>query len=414
MRRTATYLALLLPTLPLLQACGGAGAWEGTVTDSAGVAVVHNPAVPMWRAEDEWSATEELRIGTMAGEQNYQFGQITFLDVGPDGTIYVADLQAVEIRAYDATGKHVLTVGGKGSGPGELQQPQFVLADPDGGFIVPDLGNQRVNRYGPGGESRGSFPIQMQAGVPTRWMVDPAGRLMAQLRGLNLPGMAALEGGDPIVVYDIMGAVVDTVAVLPKGQTLEGMTQERLSIKVFAPEPVWDLDPEGNILYAMNDQFRILVNTPDGTLTRVITKEVEPKPVEEADRNAILRLLREQYAQYGVPPAQMEQIMSGIGFADYYPAFGQLFVGPEGTLWVQRIRSARDMAGAAGEEVEFDPQAIGSPEWEVFDAEGRWLGVVTLPDRFQPVDVRGDDLYGIWRDEMDVQYVMRLRVNRPE
>ena len=27
---------LLLPVLSLLQACGGAGAWEGTVTDSAG------------------------------------------------------------------------------------------------------------------------------------------------------------------------------------------------------------------------------------------------------------------------------------------------------------------------------------------------------------------------------------------
>jgi hypothetical protein len=137
------------------------------------------------------------------------------------------------------------------------------------------------------------------------------------------------------------------------------------------------------------------------------------KPVEEADRNAMQRLLREQYAQVGVPPAQIEQVMAAVGFAEFYPAFGQLFMGPEQTLWVQKVRSARDMAAAAGEVVEFDPQDLGSPEWEIFDDQGRWLGVVTLPDRFQPVNVRGDQLYGVWRDELDVPYIMRLKVNRP-
>ena len=101
-----------------------------------------------------------------------------------------------------------------------------------------------------------------------------------------------------------------------------------------------------------------------------------------------------------------------MGFADFYPAFGQIFLGPEGTLWVQRIRSASDMAGDTEEEFEFDPQDIGSPEWEVLDREGRYMGVVTFPDRFQPRNVQGDHIYGLWQDELDVQYIMRLKVNR--
>jgi hypothetical protein len=124
--------------------------------------------------------------------------------------------------------------------------------------------------------------------------------------------------------------------------------------------------------------------------------------------------MREQYEQFNVPPQAIEQLMQGIRFADTYPAFGQLFVGPTGNLWVQRIRSARDMAGEAEEAVEFDPQAMGSPEWELFDTQGRFLGVVTLPDRFNPLKAEGDALYGVWRDEFDVQYVMRMRVDRPE
>ena len=236
---------------------------------------------------------------------------------------------------------------------------------------------------------------------------------MAQLRGLNRPGMAALEEGDPIVVYDTTGVVVDTVAMLPKGQTLAGTTEGQFSMVLFSPEPVWDLASDGSIYFALNDQFRIMVNDADGNLLRVIKKDVEKKLVGDRDKNAIRRLLREQWTQVGVPPAQLEQLMQGVGFAEYFPAFGQIFIGPQETLWVQRIQSAADMAQGSEEEVEFDPQDLGSPEWEVFDAEGRFLGVVTMPDRFRPVNTDGDQIYGVYRDELDVQYIMRLQVNRP-
>ena len=45
---------------------------------------------------------------------------------------------------------------------------------------------------------------------------------------------------------------------------------------------------------------------------------------------------------------------------------------------------------------------------DVFDAEGRFMGVLALPDRFQPLRVSGDRIYGVWRDELDVQHVMVL------
>lgn len=405
----------VLAVLPLLQACGpSSAAWEGTITDSAGVAIVQNTATPLWSGDEAWTVTEDLRIGTVAGDPEYQFGMVVYMDVADDGTIYVMDMQAQEVRAFDHQGNYLTTIGGPGGGPGEMGQGSvFVLVDTEGGLVVPDMGNRRVNLYGPDGEPRGSFPIQLQAGVPMRWELDDGGRLMAQLRGMDLPGVEALEGGDPIVVYDTTGAVVDTVAVIPKGGVLEGISEEGVSIRVFAPEPVWGLDADGSIYYAMSDKFNVFVNNPDGTLARIIRKDVPVKPVEEADREALLGLMREQYEEFGLPPAQIEQIMAGVGFAESYPAFGNLLVGPQGTLWVQRVRSARDMGVGVEEGVVFDPQDMGSPEWEILDARGRFLGVVTLPDRFRPVQMVGDHIYGIWQDELDVQYVMRLRVDRP-
>jgi hypothetical protein len=404
--------SLLVLTLPLLQACESGGAWEGTVTDSAGIAIVANTATPLWRGDEAWTVEEELSIGTVAGEPEYQFGLISGIDVDGEGNIHVLDLQAREVRSYDSQGNYLRTFGGPGSGPGELsQQALGLFATPSGEILVIDLGNQRVNRYASDGTSRGSFRVDISSGVPARWDIAADGRVMAQLRGLNLPGMAALAEGDPIVIYDTTGVVVDTLTMLPKGQTVEELSEERISMRLFAPEPLWDLADDGTVYTAMSNRYRIQMSTPDGALTRIITRDVERKLVSEGEQTAILEALREQMSGLGAPPQAVEQIIQGVVFADHYPVFGLLFCGPGQSLWVQRIRSAADMV--EGEDVEFDPQAIGSPEWEVFDAEGRYLGVVTLPERFQPAAVDGDFLYGIWRDELDVQHVKRLRVNMP-
>jgi hypothetical protein len=59
----------------------------------------------------------------------------------------------------------------------------------------------------------------------------------------------------------------------------------------------------------------------------------------------------------------------------------------------------------------YNPQLdLGSRAWDVFDADGRYLGVVDMPLRFQPVRFLGNAIYGIQRDELDVQYVVKFQV----
>jgi hypothetical protein len=419
-RRTVPTLLILILTLPLLQACDATSAWEGTITDSAGISVVHNTTVPLWGPGEGWTFTEDLRIGTVAGEPEYQFGQIFpvgSMDVDEEGNIYVIDVQAQEARVFDPQGVFLRSMGGPGSGPGELSQAAFYLfTDNEGRTFIPDLGNQRVSIFDPSGEPSGSFPIQLQAGVPALWRVDNTGRVLAQLRAIPIPGVEiseTMETGDPIVVYDTTGAVVDTLAILPKGETLQGISEQGLDMVMFAPEPFWNIDDQGRILYGTNDQYKILVNDTEGNLIRIITREVEKTRVEESDKEAIMGFLREFALSQGAPPAQVDQIFGGMGFAEYYPVIGLILMGPEGSIWAQRTRTGRDIAEAAEESGEVDIQEVlGSPDWDVFDADGRWLGPVTLPARFQPVVVKGDQVYGVWADELDVQYIMRLTVNR--
>ena len=54
---------------------------------------------------------------------------------------------------------------------------------------------------------------------------------------------------------------------------------------------------------------------------------------------------------------------------------------------------------------------------DVFDPEGRYLGRITSPVRLDwmvPPEITEDYLLGVALDELDVRYVVRLRLKRSE
>lgn len=54
--------------------------------------------------------------------------------------------------------------------------------------------------------------------------------------------------------------------------------------------------------------------------------------------------------------------------------------------------------------------ATASSEWDVFDPEGRYLGVIELPCSDRALTFAGDRIYGLWEDELDVQYIVAWRI----
>ncbi|HEX7117190.1 MAG TPA: 6-bladed beta-propeller [Longimicrobiales bacterium] len=394
-----------------LAACGGgpAGEWGGTVSDSSGVSIVANPETGLWRGAEAWTVEETLRIGALDGAAAYQFGAIQSLDVDSRGRIYVLDQQAQQIRVFDADGRHVRTIGRPGSGPGELSRGAMAVVVGAGDTLyVPDAMQQRVNRFLPDGTFLGSFPLPITEGIPARWARLPDGRLAQEVRPAPVPGEAGRDAVHAILVRGAGGAVVDTLLRLPRGETLQfqGGTPR---ILLFAPEPAWAVASDGSILSGVNTDYRIEVRTPDGRLTRIVTRPFERIPVAESDRQEILRALDELWSRAGMPAPQRRQMLPAVRFADHYPAYNTVAAGPGGTIWVQHVQSA----ARAAESGSFSSGDVGAPEWDVFDADGRFLGVVAFPERFRALRFLGTDVYGVWRDELDVQHVMRLRIVGP-
>ena len=412
MKKTFAWIGAVL----FAAACGGGadggtagGAeWSGTMEDSAGVQLVRNSLQPIWGEGDAWGFEEVLTIGEAAGDPDYQFGQIAGLDVTSNGFILVLDNLAQHIKVYSADGVFERTVGQAGSGPGEFGPGAAVLmvgtADT---VIVPDAGNQRVNVILLGEEESTSFPLSFEEGIPMRWQVSNSGILAVQRRALNLPNQEAVDV-DLIARQAYDGTIVDTMLTPPRGETFSfggGLPE----FHFFAPEPTWTLLNDGTFVHAVNNEYRISVAGPDGSVTRVITMPSEPVAVSEEDKEIITGLIMRLMEEQGLPPQALDGIKQGISYEDVFPAFTQMRNGPDQSLWVQRIGVPSDMT--EDEQENWNPLLDqGSDDWDVFDGEGRYLGVVTMPDRFSPFSLKGDLFYGVWRDEFEVQYVKVYRV----
>jgi hypothetical protein len=399
-----------------VSACGGVGGaarWEGTVTDSAGVQVVRNPATGLWRSGEEWTVTEVLRIGTAEGEPEYQFGAVAGIAPLPDGRIVVFDAQARHIKVFTADGTYERTIGGPGGGPGEigLQTAQILIA-PGDTIVLPDMGNQRVSLYLPDGTFVRSFPQAFTEGLAFRWEASDDGRIVSQIRRIAFPGMAAPPDSlDVIVERRLDGTLGDTLLSVPSGKSFSfsgGAPEWHL----FEPEPLWALWGD-RVLYGMSDSYRIGVYAPGGRLERVIEKPFTVAPVTEVDQNTLKDVFAKLLKDQGVPPQMVPQFMERVHFAPTYPAFGQMLAGPDRTILVQLVRPIATMSEEERQSLDIASGAMGSPDWEFFDQDGRYLGVVKMPPKYQPIRFLGDRIYGIQRDELDVQYVVVLNLVKP-
>ncbi len=400
--RVLVCLALFL----LVCACGDADSLASD-SDLAGTdgsplesKIVENAGSGAWGADDAWRLEEVMAAGTGSGSER-PFGDVSGLDVDEAGNVYVADKLAQEIRVFDGAGNPLRTIGRAGSGPGEFGGNiggVFVIGQE---LIVPDVANQRVSRFALSGTFIDSRRVSAEAGVPIRWDVAD-GRLVAQRRRV-VPGDRDVVEGDRIVS---LTPPEDTLVLLPPGQAVQ-ITGEGPIIRQFHPEPVWDSTYDGRLVIAMTDEWRFVVRDAGGRVEWVATRPMETARTSSADRDAVRTSLREMYTRQGIPAAAREAVIDRMEFADRLPALTSVIFGPNDSLWVRHFvapsTSERGRTRVLVEE-------MGSTDWSVFDATGHYLGDVSFPTDFTPVQVVDDRFYGVVFNEHDVQSVRSYRV----
>ena len=403
---------LLLFLAGSLSACTAAdplAEWGGSVRDSAGVRVVQNPPGGMWAAGDEWRVSEALTIGADTLDLPYQFGTVTDIAVGPDGSIFVLDGMAGELRVFDGAGVHLRTMGGRGAGPGEFSRAAagvFLVGDERLG--VPDMGNSRINWLDLNGEFLGSMPASYASGFPVRWDDDGTGQIVVQRRAMGGNEDADLAAGDPLVRIGDDGKE-ELLLILPLAKTvrMEGSTPR---FTYFETEPSWDLGPSGTLRTAMTQEYRIELRGRDGVVHTILSKVSPRREVTGADKDHFRVLLREALTRRGTSPEAVGRFMSTLEFGTTFPAFNQIMEGPDGTTLVQQVQTLSEMSSV--DLAEERSRRLGSSTWDVFDGSGRYQGAFDLPERFAPLVWEDAAVYGRWLDDVDRHYVKKLDLVR--
>lgn len=389
-----------------------AARWQGIVRDSAGILLVDNNDVPLWREEDRWTLSEVLRIGTLEGEPEYQFGNISGFAPLSDGRIAITDDMAQNLRFFSPGGVHLRTVGRAGSGPAEFGPNRLsVMVGPGDTLLVMDWGNMRTHVFDPAGEWLESWRFGPEGGRRVNgWDTTPSGLMIHILTPLQTPDTPASDTLDIVVIRGVRGQILDTLAWLPSSRyfTLGGGTQE---LRFYTGAPEVELRSNGGLVAGHTDRYRLQWYDSKGNLERIVTLRRDPIPFDDHEQTACLDLFESVWKRWDLSPERISFVKSTIRFEQSYPAYRRLEHGPRGTLWVQQVRPTSDLTP---EEVENEdgvyPWPYGSPKWDVFDQEGRYLGVVDVPRDFGLVLFYGDKMYGQWKDELDVQYLVVMEV----
>jgi len=395
--RTTAALALLLGGCRAADQAGDVPSY--TVTDSAGVAIITSNSAAWGSEPMTLDSAPLLRIG-QESTGPYQFTVVMHGLLLADGRIVVAELATNEVRVYSAAGEHERSFGRRGDGPGESNVISALAMYGGDSLVTHDQRLRRITvRSLTSGESR--QVVTPSAGNWSAFGLTAAGGLL-----LYNPGRGYRPGATPGVQWDTTDIVRVDVALgtdtvisrLPSRQQhilADGNTTQfgPAQLAVFAVA-------HGGFYWATTDRYTVQFRNAHGQLQRVIRRPVEPAPITAAMRSQWIERSLEEFVRYNgeAAVAAQRRALEAGPFGTPVPLFQQALVDQEQRLWL-----------GAGVWPELDAP---SPSWSVFDARGVWLGDVTMPPRFRPLDVRGDRVLGVMTDDDDVPFleVRRLRL----
>ncbi|MFQ5747101.1 MAG: 6-bladed beta-propeller [Gemmatimonadota bacterium] len=405
-RRRAPSLSLALLALGA-GACGppdDAALRDATsFEDSAGVALSMSGG-PGWSAEAAWRLEPDLTIGEPDGELS--FGRIA--SVAPaDGEIYVLDRQSQVVRVFDDSGAYLREFGGEGDGPGELHGAAVLGPTTDGEVGVAATFPPVLHWFRRDGSYVRSLHLPTSGDEGWRgasfaiWHIAPSGLAFARVATLGFPPPEDGRVTVRVLRFALDGAV-DTVVSWPEEVpvAVDGRQEE---VRVLEPRIVIAMREDGSFLRSPGLPYAIERYDARGRLVGIIRRPVEPVPVTEEIRRRVVEEVRAAMEESGSPDAFIDGYVERLAFPSRLPAIFRLWVSEmDGRIWAGVVEG-----GAFRQD--------GNPTaWDVFDPNGRFLGRLPIPDGFRASTIREDAVYGVWKDELDVEYARRYRIVRPE
>lgn len=378
--RLGTLLVLVVVTLAVL----------GCIEDE------HLPQ-GVWDAQPDlrWRVVETLRIGDRDGDGPTTFGDVGSVFVDRLERIWVVDAPSREVRVFGEDGAFVRSIGGRGEGPGEFRgRIGYASRGQEEEVWVEDIG-RRWEVFDTAGNSLRSVRVPIPRGNMRR-TIGPDGTLILQIdsefkfyevdngelsdTGRDLPfPVNPLRLPVPVVRFEGPNTTIETPPPFaPRSRS------------VIGGHALWSVAQIGS------DQYQVQgMSLEDGRQLLDITHQYEPVPIPESIRASAATDFIERYTS---GTTRLVSDFSWRNVPAFYPAIEEFVVATSGELWIRRVMPS----GIVG--------------FDVFDAEGRYLGQPNVPPELSSMRIdaiTGRSIYAVDSDELGVDYVVKMTVIRP-
>lgn len=357
-------------------------------------------------------------VGVAEGADHEMFAQVAGAAFDADGNLFVLDRGNHRVVVFGPSGAFVRTFGRRGGGPGELQAPMRIVVSGDE-VVIHDLAHNAAVIYSRDGTHLRNVLFDADQRPGRRLDAHPGGGFvfepMATSVTLTDRGLPQVGRRDSLPILwkgtnpdapprTLFQTPLPRVDAPPPGTPSEGVVVVSGGVPpVFTPSLQWGILPDGALVVARSDEYRVEIVGGGGRVARTLQRSIPPRRVTERDREHARALRAEAVTSGsgvisvggagGPPPAQVRalamQALGTLTFAETVPIIQALAVDPAGRIWVRRAGSR-----------EYDRGPV-----DLLTPDGRYLG--TLPEGTRIPAAFGPDglVAHIETDDLDVQRV---------
>lgn len=371
-------------------------------------------AAPVWSL-----VGPEVRIGSV-DDSAYAFGYVRSLAVGPSGNVFSLHLNGSSVRVWSPDGKPAGTIGRKGDGPGEFQTPLALGFFGDTLWVM-DVRAYRASYFTADGTFLGTSAPKLNLGTGDASPPRPSQPLRDGTWHGAVPAFSdGIARGKitetPHVHMDGAGTVLDTV------WNQHWRTTDILALLnkdgrggMYSSQPFGDatlsrvLEDGGMVVaedrvpdHADGATFSVTRLSPSGDTLWRSDLPYTPAPLDPARADSAAAAWAKTSMQF---MSRIRPDLTEAGLAEEYraamyvppfePFLKGLVVASDGSIWLRRHEATPD-----------------GVEWWVLDDQGRPAGRIVMPEGLRVMAIHGDDVWGVETDDMDVNYIVRYRVER--
>jgi len=315
-----------------------------------------------------------------------------------EGSVYVCDYKANNIKKFDSSGNYVKTIGRMGQGPGEFNMP-FEITVADNRLIVWDMGNTRLCILTTDGEFIKSVKVLRDEGRPLKMRALPNGDVIIELEKIYYG-----DGNKPQdCIIGLYSSDLEKKKTLYAQQVLRNKYKRIESMFTNIPQPFsplvcWDVSPDGKIVIGYPKEYEIdFYDCTKGQLSS-FSHKYNPIRVTENDKEAFFAGMTSSsggVVKQGAP----DHIIKNTEFPRFKPAFREIIVDSDGNILVWPYRN----------NVKEESRFI-----DAFDPDGKFIGNIQITGEIsfpRRAIIQEGTFWSVKTDEEGLIKVIKYRIS---